>query len=368
MKRSWTTSLSIPIALLAVAAPLLVVGCGGGGGDGDGERTEFIGLGTAPPGGAFGPVGQALAETLNNNKGENDWKVQAKGTKGSQENIRMLDKGEIELAMSNSAISYHAVEGTSGWDKEYDIRAIVTMAPNVAMFITKDETGIKSIGELKGKRVVIGPAGAGFEMFVGPILEEHGLDIDSDDFTKLNDTQTGAVDKLGDDQADAAFLGGAVPTGSIVQACATHNIVFVPFGPEERTALVDKYPFFEPFTIPQDKYADLTGDFEGMNVGSMHVICPADMTDDRAYEITKIIWENREGIGHPAAKAINAKNAAKFTGTPFHPGAIKFYEEIGIWKDPAEKAGDGEKPADEKPMGEAEKDAPAGKDGDESST
>lgn len=346
----------VPALLAATAVALLgcLSGCGGGGGEDGGGREEFVSIGTAPVGGAFNPVGQALAETLNNHEGDNDWKVQAKGTKGSQENIRMLEKGEVELALSNSAISYHAVNGTGAWDKKYDIRALVTMAPNVAMFITKADSGISSIAELAGKRVVVGPAGAGFDMFVGPILEEHGITFE--DFSKLNDPQSAAVDKLGDGNADAAFLGGAVPTGSIVQACASYDIVFVPFDDDKRAILVEKYPFFEAFTIPQDKYADLEAEFDGLNVGSMHLITSADLDEDQAYEITKIIWENRDSISHPAAKAINEKNAAKFTGTPFHPGAIKFYEEIGIWEEPGDGGDDDEAATEAKPEDESDGD------------
>ena len=149
--------------------------------------TSFLSMGTAPIGGTFPIVGDAIAQTLNTHKGDNNWKVQAKGTKGSQANIRGLQKGELQLALSNSAISYFAFRCGSSWDQKYDIRAVVTMAPNVAMFVTKADSGIKSIADLKGKRVVIGPAGAGFEMFVGPILEEHGVKME--DIDKVNAPQ-----------------------------------------------------------------------------------------------------------------------------------------------------------------------------------
>ena len=313
--------LTSAIVLSALVA-FTIVGC-------DGGKRAFLSMGTAPIGGAFQPVGDALSQMLNHNKGDNHWKVQAKGTKGSQENIRRLSKGELQLAISNSAITYFAVRGEGGWEQKYDVRAIVTIAPNVAMFITKQDSGIKKISDLKGNRVVCGPAGAGFDMFIKPILNEHGVMFDEID--KLNDTQSGAVDKLADGNADAAFLGGAVPTGSIQQACSQHDIYFVPFDEETKTQLVSKYPFFQPITIPADKYADLTEDYLGLNVGSMHLITSADQDEKLVYQITKTIWENRKSIKHPAAKFINEKNAARDTGTEFHPGAKRFYLEIGIW-------------------------------------
>ena len=334
-----SSKLASAALFLCLAAALLAhAGCsndssdgGGGTSAGGGGRRQFLSMGTAPVGGAFNAVGQAISEVLNANNGDANWKMQAKGTKGSQENIRRLSTNVLQLALSNSAITYFAVRGESGWEKQYDMRAIATLAPNVAMFITTADSGIKSIADLKGKKVVCGPAGAGFEMFVQPLLAAHGVTYD--DFSPLNATQSGAVDMLGDGSADAAFLGGAIPTSSISQACSTHDIYFIPFGKSERAELVEDFPFFQPFTVKQDKYTDLTGDYDGLNVGSMQLITSADQDEELIYEITKLIWENREAISaqHPAGKAINEKNAARNTGTEFHPGAIKFYREVGIW-------------------------------------
>lgn len=330
MSRSGIDRLKLLVVFCCLATSLS--GCNGGGSSSSSSsgRRQFINMGTAPVGGAFNPVGNAISETLNNKKGDNNWKVQAKGTKGSQENIRRLQDGKDQLGLSNSAISYHAVRGEGAWDKKYDIRTVVTIAPNVAMFITKKDSGIKTIADLKGKRVVCGPAGAGFDMFLEPILNAHGVKFS--DFTKLNDIQSGAVDKLADGNADAAFLGGAVPTGSIQQACSQHDIFFIPFDEAAKKELIENYPFFNPITIPQKIYADLESDYEGLNVGSMHLITSASQSEDQIYQITKTIWENRAEVSHPAVKKfVNEKNAARYTGTDFHPGAIKFYKEIGLW-------------------------------------
>jgi TRAP transporter TAXI family solute receptor len=334
-----------PLALVMVALPLVaalvVSGC-------TAEPVKFLSMGTAPIGGTFPIVGDAIAQTLNAHKGDINWKVQAKGTKGSQANIRGLDSGTLELALSNSAISYFAVRGESTWDKSYEIRAVVTMAPNVAMFVTKADSGIKSITDLKGKRGVIGPAGAGFEMFVGPILEEHGVTFD--DFVPINSAMGPAVDLLGDGAADAAFLGGAVPAAAISQAASSFDIIFVPFDPDVRQTLIEKYPFFHAHTVPAETYRGQKEDYAGLNVGSMHVITSASVDEDLIYQVTKSIWENRADIAtkHGAGKAINPKNAARYTGTDFHPGAIKFYEEAGIWPN-AEGAAPAEEPEAEKP-------------------
>lgn len=339
-------SRSIPALILALTLLTVLPSCSKSESNSSttGSGRQFLSMGTAPVGGVFPVVGGAIAEVLNAHKGEIDWKVQAKGTKGSQENIRRLQQNELELALSNAAISYFAVRGEAVWDKKYDIQAIATMAPNVALFIARADSGIQSIADLKGKRVITGPAGAGFQMFIEPILAEHGIAWDEID--SISATQSGAVDQLGDGSADAAFLGGAVPTGSITQATSTFDVQFIPFDEPTRQKLIEKYPFFHSATIPGGTYKGLDDDYQGLNVGSMHVITSGSQSEDLIYALTKTIWENRAEIAgiHPAGKAINEKNVARDTGIPYHPGAVRFYQEIGVMEGGSDE---GDSPAED---------------------
>jgi TRAP transporter TAXI family solute receptor len=318
-----------------VMAVVVAVACGGGGeGDASGDASparQFLSMGTAPPGGAFFVVGSALSEVMNENGADFGWSVTAESTSGSQENIRRLDSGELDFAMSNAAITYFAVRGSEGWNKAYPMRSVMTLAPNVALFITASDSDVKTIGDLRGRRVGVGPAGAGFEYFVRPLLAAHGVTYD--DFTPLNATQTGAVDLLADGSAAAVFVGGAVPTASITQASASQDIYFVPFDEDAKTRLVEEYLFFRPATIPADTYRGQSEPFDGLDVGSMHLIASADADEDLVYNVTKTLYENRESVVamHAAGRAINPNNVIRDTGTEFHPGAIRFYREIGIW-------------------------------------
>jgi hypothetical protein len=288
-------------------------------------------MGTAPPGGAFFVVGSALAEVVNETGTEFGYSVTSEATSGSQENIRRLASGELEFALSNAAITYFAVRGTEGWDRAYEVRSVMTLAPNVALFIAPAESGIESLSDLRDKRVTVGPAGAGFEYFVRPLLAAHGITYD--DFSPLNATQQAAVDMLTDGSSDAAFLGGAVPTASITQASASMDITFLPFGDAEKRQLIDDFVFFRSATIPPTTYRNQTEAYEGLDVGSMHLITAADAPDDLVYNVTKLLYENRESVveRHAAGRAINPGNVVRDTGTEFHPGAIRFYQEIGIW-------------------------------------
>ncbi len=365
------------------------------------QDRRFLSLGTAPVGGTFPVVGGAIAEVLNAHRGTPGWKVQIKGSKGSQENIRRLASGEFELGMSNSAISYFASRGQSNWEAEgsYAVRAVCTLAPLVAMFITKRDSGIRAIRDLKGKRVVIGPAGAGFDMFVMPILEAHGVEART--FTAMFAPQGVAVDMLSDGAADAAFLGGALPAQSIIQASGSFDVYVVPFDPEVRTRLIRDYAFFKPvphgvvksryqkvlhyelenrmaqmsrlealtfihdqgLMVPGAEEMELVplrkavteARFGWLNVGSMQLITHQNTDKKLIRNLLQVLWDNREELArrHPALGFLHIKSvplpngqqrliqgAVLYTGIEFHPGAVEFYEdhpEIGFRPNAANK-------------------------------
>ena len=116
------------------------------------------------------------------------------------------------------------------------------------------------------------------------------------DFTPLPAIYTVAVGMLNDGLTDAAFVGGAIPTSAVSQACTSMDVHFIPFEQSVIASLVDQYPFYQPISIPDGAYTDLKGEFQTLNVGSMHLITSADQPDDLIYLITKTIWENRGKI------------------------------------------------------------------------
>ena len=327
---------------LSIICVIFAVGC---------DRKRHISIGTAPAGGAFFVVGSAIAEVVDSNIPESGWDLQhvehpegttsilqpvevtAESTKGTQENIRRLVSGELEFALANAAISYFAVRGEGAWETAHPIRTVMTLAPNVGLFITPQSSGIRTIQDFAGKRIVVGPAGAGFEYFLKPILAAHSVTYE--DFTPLNNTYIGAVDLLADGSAAAAFMGGAIPTPAVTQASTSQNIFFIPLDETAKQSLFEDYPFFNAITIPANTYKGQTEPFASMNVGAMHLITAEHVDESMVYEFTKTLYTYRAEVvkRHGAGKAINPKNVVKDTGTPFHPGAIRFYQEIGIWKE-----------------------------------
>ena len=297
------------------------------------SKRRYISIGTAPAGGAFFVVGSAIAEVVDGNVQDVNWEVTAEATKGTQENIRRIVSSELEFALANAAISYFAVRGEGAWETEHTIRNVMTLAPNVGLFLTPQSSDIRSIRDFAGKRIVVGPAGAGFEYFLKPILAAHGITYD--DFTPINSTYIGAVDLLADGSAAAAFVGGAIPTPAATQASTSQNIFFIPFDDTAKQSLFADYPFFNAITIPADTYKGQPEPFASMNVGAMHLITAENADENTVYEFTKTLYTHRAEVvkRHGAGKAINSKNVVKDIGTPFHPGAARFYQEIGIWQE-----------------------------------
>ena len=233
--------------------------------------------------------------------------------------------------MANSTITYFGSKGEGGFKKTHDVKAIMTLSPLIAMFVTKEDSGIKSIQDLKGKRVVVGPEGAGFEYFIRPILSAHGLTYD--DFDDTYAGMTPSVNFLQDGSVDATFIGGGVKAPAIATADTTMDISLIPYDADARQKLIDELPSFSLATIPAGTYKTHAEAYDGLNVGSAQLIVRTDADEDFVYNVTKIVYENRAKVAeqHAAGKAINPTNVVRQTGTDFHPGAVRYYTEIEIW-------------------------------------
>jgi hypothetical protein len=117
--------------------------------------------------------------------------------------------------------------------------------------------------------------------------------------------------------------------------CATRKIHFVPFAQDAMDRLIEEYEFFDRRTIPAGTYKGQADAFDGLNVGSMILVTSADVDEETVYRFTKTLFEHGAEVAekHPAGRAINPENAVRDTGTPFHPGAIRYYRQKGIWPD-----------------------------------
>ncbi|MCA9159536.1 MAG: TAXI family TRAP transporter solute-binding subunit, partial [Planctomycetales bacterium] len=328
---SWNRSAAtlLHVASLLSVLCLAQIGCTSSADSTAGKR-EFISVGTAPVGGAFYTVGSAICEVVNDNRGDLNWRVNAESTGGSMENIRLLSQGKLQFAMSNSSITYFAVRGSEGWEEAHEVQSVMTLFPNVAMFVTLANSGIEKVSDLKGKSVYVGPEGAGFEYFVKPILAAHGLTLD--DIDGRFGSQQSAVDLLGDGAVVAAMVGGGIPNPALSQMAQANSIRLIPYDTEAKQKLIADYSFFEAAVIPAGTYNGIDAQYDGLNVGSAHLITHKSVDEQTVYDFAKLVYEHRAEIAerHRAALNIRPETVAVQSGVDYHPGAERFYREIGV--------------------------------------
>ena len=281
-------------------------------------------------GGAYFPMGNAIAQVISSTVPGVLATGEASG--GSAQNIRMLDGNQIDFALSNASITFPAIRGVSdGFDKPYPVRAVITLHSSVNLFLALKNSGIKTIADLRGKRVSVGPAGGGWDAYTKPILQAHGLSFA--DFQPIYEGQSSAVDMLTDGNVDAIFVGGSIPHATVMSATASHEINFVEFDEATLDKINAEYPTIRKFLVPANTYKGQPGDIWGVDSGAAQLIARADADPDYIYLITKTIYENRDAIVKmtPAGREITPERAGMDIGIPYHEGSLRYFKEIDIW-------------------------------------
>ena len=236
----------VATALCAVALAVGVAGCGGGA-----DKEQFINIATGGTAGTYYPIGGAIAEVLN----KNGMNASAQSTGASVANINMLKDKQVELAIVQNDITYYAVNGKEMFEeggKIENLSAIASLYPETCQFIVMDSSGIKSINDLKGKRVAVGAAGSGAEANARQILAAYGITYDDVEEQFLSFAE-GAY-ALKDGTVDAAFVTAGYPTASVQDISSQNKIRILPIDDEHVKKLSDKYPFYTKTTVPAGTY------------------------------------------------------------------------------------------------------------------
>ncbi|MBO8137854.1 MAG: TAXI family TRAP transporter solute-binding subunit [Desulfotomaculum sp.] len=318
---------------LVLAVSLLAAGCGGGKGSTEqtGAETKNLLMATGGTGGTYYPLGGAIADVWSKNI--DGVKVTVQATGASVENIRLLASGETDLAMAMNGVAQAAWKG----EGEFEGNAVKNIAgagviyPEVMQVIAPKDSGIETIADLKGKRVSIGPVGSGTASAAEKILKAYGIDPEKD-IQKFQDTFADAARKIKDGNLDAAFAVLAVPAANIVDITTATPINIVDISGEGLEKLLESEPAFSPYEIPAGTYEG--EDEVGHTVAqwaSLYV--PADMDEELVYQLTKNMYENVETIAsaHARGNQITLDNAVKgFEPVPLHPGAEKYFKEVGV--------------------------------------
>ncbi|MCI6283318.1 TAXI family TRAP transporter solute-binding subunit [Selenomonas sp.] len=325
MKFQFGTMKKILTAGLAVVfSAALLTGCGGGGQAGGGKT--FLNIGTGGTAGTYYPIGGAIAEILNNNiEGMN---ASAQSTGATVANINMLKDGSVDMAIVQNDITYYAVNGTEMFtDKKVDnLKGIASLYPETCQFVTLDGSGIKTIADLKGKKVAVGAAGSGAEANARQILEAYGITYDDIDEQYLSFGEGASA--LKDGNVDAAFLTAGFPTAAVQDISSQNKIRLLPVDPAKADELIAKYPFYTKTTIPAGTYQGFDEDVQTISVMAMLVV--NDKVDEKlGYSITKAIFSNLDRIqaAHAVGKMISKENAEKGMSLDMNAGAKKFFDE-----------------------------------------
>jgi TRAP transporter TAXI family solute receptor len=327
----------------ATAAVLAVTGAAGLVGA---QEMKFFRIGTGGTGGTYYPIGGLIAQAISNPPGSRPCAeggscgvpglvAIAQSANGSVANINAIKSGVLESGFSQSDVAFWAYTGTGIFadkGKVDSLRAIANLYPESIQLVARKGSGIKSVKDLKGKRVSLDEPGSGTLVDARIILEAYGLsekDVTAD-FIK----PTPAIDKIKDNQLDAFFIVAGYPTGAVAELASSAGAELIPVDGPEAAAIIKKYGFFAAQTIPAGVY-DGIGETKTISVGAQWVV-GAGVDENLVYEITKALWNDNSrkllDSGHAKGKAITLATALNGVGIPLHPGAEKFYKEAGLIK------------------------------------
>lgn len=308
---------------LCVAGAALIAGCGGGSGSSAGGGKQFLNIATGGTAGTYYPLGGALAELLNQNiKGMN---ASAQSTGASVANVNMLKDGSVDIAFIQNDIAYYAANGKEMFkdNKVESIRGIAALYPETVQFVTTADKGIKSIADLKGKKVAVGASGSGAEANARQILGAYGLTYDDIDVQYLSFGE--AADALKDGNVDVGVVVAGFPTAAIQDLAANKSAALVNIDAEHADKLMKQYPYFTKITVPKGTYPGQEEDVSTVAVKCV-VVTTDKLSDDLGEQIAKAIYEHldRMKAAHAVGKYITKDTALEGMSVKMNAGAEKY--------------------------------------------
>lgn len=291
---------------------------------------EFISFGTGSPAGTYYFLGAGFASLINNNVP--GARVAAESTAASTENARLLIRGEMEMGLACMGTLNDLKSQGMDIDK---VRLIAVGHTSDTHWIVRKESPIRSIADFKGKVIGVGPAGSATLNIYSKKHLETGWGLTFDDFTPKYLSFSEVTRGLRDNTIDAGLIAAGAPLASVMELARDIPIRLIEVEPEALKRLRDAYTNVVPLTIPAGTYDGIDEDVHTYTLPQMW-LCRTDLDDDLVYRIIKAVYDNEEEKNaiHPLARLYTVKNA--FRGAPgvpvgFHPGAIKYFKEKGIW-------------------------------------
>ena len=286
-------------------------------------------MGTGSPTGTYYAYGSIVGQYITNNAGVT---VNAVSTGGSKANIQGIDSGDYQLGTVQSDVMHYAWNGTRSFEEDGKIESFRTVAGLYAeaVQLVSVNPEIKSVSDLKGKKISIGAPGSGVYFNAVDVLSAAGLSID--DIKPQYQNFDESADALKDGKIDAAFIVAGAPTPAITELSMTNsNVRIVPIDGEIAEKLMKDNTFYSVYKIPAQTYKNQTEEVSTVTVKATLIVSESASEDD-VYNLTAAIFDNMDAITKEHAKGaeLSLENATDGLTVPFHAGAAKYFEEHGI--------------------------------------
>jgi TRAP transporter TAXI family solute receptor len=294
------------------------------------EKTVVL-HGTATPGGGFPVYGDAFAATLNET--DATLSVQPKNTKGSTENVPLLEADKLDLGQVTGEVFYEAISGIGR--APANIRILSAMYSNSGMFIVRGDSPYKSIADLKGKSIAWGAAGSGFIVLARYVMDGLGLDMHKDFQAHLLDKAGDGPAMVLDGRAAALWGGGVGWPGFTAVSNGPAGARFIAPNTDEIKRITAKHTFIKPITLPAGSYPAQKAAVATVGSWSF-VLARTSLPDDVAYRLVRALHKGEAAIGKRLDQARESTLANTLAAAPrvdlIHPGVQKYLREIGLLK------------------------------------
>ncbi|AHJ12248.1 TAXI family TRAP transporter solute-binding subunit [Sulfurospirillum multivorans] len=292
---------------------------------------EFINVLTGGTSGIYYPLGVALSQMYA--KAIPDSKTAVQATKASVENLNLLQagRGEVGISLGDSFSDAYKGDADAGFKAPLSkLRTISALYPNYIHFVAAADSGIKSFADIKGKRISVGAPKSGTALNSKKILEAAGIDYK--DFSRVEYlSYAESVELMKNRQLDVTLLSSGAGVAALRDLATSQKVVFLTIPEEIVTKIGD--PAYQVGIIPANTYEGQTEDVKTVSVQNF-LVTHAGVSEQTVYTMTKTMFENLDQMvaAHAAAKGIKLENAAKNPPAPLHPGAARYYKEVGILK------------------------------------
>lgn len=288
---------------------------------------------TGGSGGVFYIIGAGMAKVINK---QVPWlEATAQATAATVENIELVNAGKGDFATAIYDRVFMAYHGTDAYEGKPRPNLRLGLGGHFGAWhlVTLSESPIKSLADMKGKKMSISPMRGAYEM-MGNLFGPHGLK--KEDYKLINMSYSEMVTALKDRTIDAALFIAGTPVSSVVDLSTTHSIRFIKLSEEDVANFVNKVPCYYRFVIPANTYKGQTADYLTV-AGAYILLVSSKVSDEIGYSVAKTILENTEGLIeiHPDGKYWSPKHALYSEvppKIPYHPGVAKYLKEKGLIK------------------------------------